>query len=972
MKKFTILIILVFLAIATVLVFPFTSSSKKYIPRTNDISIHEQSIIGAAEWMALRRVNLLTGKIEVSDIETALMQIEGLRRNKSKGLNLTLENIGPTNTAGRVRAILIDKNNPNIIYAGGVSGGLWKSTTAGNSWQQVKYAGDENSGNIPNLNISSICQDASGAIYFGTGEGFYIGYGTKSRGFEGAGIWKSNDGVVFTRLTSTWSTQESKNTFVYVNKLVAHPTIAGKIYAATAQGLQVSNDGGQTWNNPILNVANMPIKEFAGDVEISSDGTHVIVDLGINVYVSHNSGTTWTKVTGSTQDKLPLNSSRTELAIAPSNKNIMYAQCTKSDGSLLNIYRSDDGGLSWYIIGPGGSVSFNPLGNQGVYDNIVAVFPDNADQIIVGGQYALWSWGKTEGWNRLTYWSLPVSSPYYVHADQHAIEFHPTNPNIVYCGSDGGIHRSLDRGKTWQTRNKYFNVTQFYAIAHGPDKLLLGGTQDMGSILFDPSVSISTGTPYEFFEVSGGDGGYCAISNINPNIIFSTVYYGTLYRSDERGKEGTMTSPYSARVTSAVPNIGSETGGHSFVTPIALWESFYDPNSIDYVYKVAGRNYNAGEVVEIESNVPDKVFNVTLSAPVNKDDTIWVKDTYQSLLAVGFKGSAWVTRDALSTRKDPYWMPVIKFPNEVAMHLEWSADGNILYIATQVGNNANLYRVKGFIENRTIETMDVDRTGYNLETAKIASFSNRSITSIAVDPASSGNVLITLGNYGSSNFIYYTNTADVDPAVSSGPGSFVSKQGNLPAMPVYSAVILWNDSRKVLVGTEFGLFSTEDITVASPLWNDENQNGMDYVAVYSLRQQIHRNGWINEINADSGVRNHGYIYVGTHGRGIFVCKNFAGPTNVPENNILQASSNISIYPNPASDFTNFNFNLEKRSNVEFSIYDNSGKLVDKLNLTNLPAGNNSYKYNVSDLKAGIYIVRMKEADKVRTTKLIVK
>jgi hypothetical protein len=208
------------------------SKEQLYVPRSENKEITKNTIHGAAEWQAQRRNNLLTGSVDIKDIDNALKQIALLRQAKS-GSSLTWKELGPTNIGGRCRAIIFDKNNPNIMYAGGVSGGLWKSTTSGNSWTQVKYSGDTETNDIPNLNIGTICQDASGAIYFGTGEGFYQGYGTGSRGFEGAGIWKSTDGNTFTRLESTWSTSESKNTFVYVNKLVAHPTVAGKIFAAT-------------------------------------------------------------------------------------------------------------------------------------------------------------------------------------------------------------------------------------------------------------------------------------------------------------------------------------------------------------------------------------------------------------------------------------------------------------------------------------------------------------------------------------------------------------------------------------------------------------------------------------------------------------------------------------------------------------------------------------------------------------------
>lgn len=950
------------------------NAEKKYTPRSENKVLVEQTIHGAAEWQAIRRNNLVTGMVDIRDIDNALKQIALLRKGKT-GSDFEWVELGPSNIGGRCRALIFDKTNPNIMYAGGVSGGLWKSTTSGNSWSQVTYAGDAESNDIPNLNVGAICQDAAGAIYFGTGEGFYQGYGTGSRGFEGAGMWKSTDGSNFERIESTWSTTENKNIFVYVNKLVAHPTTAGKVFAATNKGIQMTVDGGATWTNPVLNIAEFPITEFAGDVKISSDGNFLIADIGINAYVSYEGGAygTWDKITGSGEDQLPMTSSRTEFAIAPSNSNIVYAQCTKSDGGLLNVYRSDDKGATWYIIGPGGSINFNPLGNQGTYDNVIAVYPDDEDKIILGGQYALWTWGKTEGWDVKTFWSIDVNDLQYVHADQHALVFHPTNPDIVFCGSDGGIHRSTDGGNTWQLKNKYFNVTQFYGISHGKvENEVLGGTQDNGSILLNPENTVSTGTNFEYVEVSGGDGGYSEISQINPDIIFSTIYYGQLYRSDEKGAENTVLSPYSNRVTATVAGIGDETAGHPFITPISLWESFYDINSIDTVVKLAPRDYVAGEVVEVESNVSGKQFYVTLEEDVAEGEEILAHDTYQSLFAVGFNGSIWATRDALSMRKVAVWVPVANFPGEVVNVIEWSNDGDILYFATTSGSNSNLYRVKGFIEYRDALSMDFTDDSYSLDFTKIASFNNRTITGIGVDPEVQGNVVITLGNYGSANFVYYSTSANVAPAITSGTGSFAVKQGNLPAMPAYDAVVLWSNSQKVLVGTEFGVYSTDDITAANPVWVDQNGNGFDYVPTYQLRQQTHRNGWIEGINQDSGVKNHGYIYAGTHGRGVFVCKSFAGPTNVSENVVAAVSNSVSVFPNPASESTNFNIKLTKNAPVQISLFDIQGKLVDVVEYSTLTAGRHSMEYNCSALKAGVYLVRMKSGSDVQTTKLIVK
>jgi len=679
------------------------------------------------------------------------------------------------------------------------------------------------------------------------------------------------------------------------------------------------------------------------------------------------------KITGSGEGQLPTNSSRTEFAIAPTNSNIVYAQCTNADGGLLNIYRSEDKGQTWSIIGPGGSASFNPLGNQGTYDNVITVYPNDADKIILGGQYSLWSWGKTEGWNLLTYWSIDINDLQYVHADQHALVFHPTNPDIVFCGSDGGIHRSTDGGQTWQTKNKYFNVTQFYAIAVGPtEKEILGGTQDNGSLLLNPDITTTTGTSNEYYEISGGDGGYCEISQINPNIVFSTIYYGQLFRSDEKGSNNDMLSFYNTRITSTVTGIGESDGGHPFVTPIALWESFYDENSVDSTYKVAPKDYVAGEVVEVESNATGRYFHVTLDEDVAEEDTIWVIDTYQSQFAVGFNGSIWVTRDALSMKKEAVWVPVASLTGNVPHCMEWSSDGDILYVATESGQNSSLFRIKGFIENRTSIQMDNINSSYGLTVTKIATFNNRTITGIAVDPEFGGNVVLTLGNYGSTNYIYYSTSAHVASEITSGSGSFVAKQGNLPQMPAYDAVIVWSDSHKVLVGTEFGVYSTDDITASSPEWIDQNQNGFDYVPTYHFRQQIHRNGWIPEISGYSGVENHGYIYAGTHGRGVFVCKDYAGPTNVPEYTNVDMISSVSVFPNPVADVTNISIILNEKSDVQISVFDIQGKLVDIINYSNLTSGRHSKEFDCSSLNAGVYILRMKAGNDVKTAKLIVK
>ncbi|MGM0650808.1 MAG: T9SS type A sorting domain-containing protein, partial [Bacteroidota bacterium] len=733
-----------------------------------------------------------------------------------------------------------------------------------------------------------------------------------------------------------------------------------------------TEDGGQTWTNPVENIAQSELIGFSGDVKISSDGNIVIASIGTEAYVSDSlSGAqgTYENVSGSGEGEISSSAARLEFDIAPTDKNYIYCQASKSNGALLNIYRSTDGGSNWEIIGPGGSDAFNPLGDQGTFDNVIAVFPDNKDEIIVGGQPNIWKWEHGGNWELKTYGYVETTSPYYVHVDHHAFAFHPNNPDVVFVGCDGGIYKSSDRGNTWQDMNKYYNVTQFYAIGHGPDGSMLGGTQDNGSLYYNPDQIITDGTDYPYRKVSGGDGGYAAISQLNPNIIFSTVYYGTLYRSEEKGVDETMYPFYDTRLISAVDEPGQE-GKANFVTPIALWESFNDVNSKDSAEYVFPSDIPADTTIQIPSETAtDLNINWTTDQSYSKGDTIQIVDHYQAALAVGFDTSVWVTREPLNFRKDPApWYPVAMGTGMVEV-LHWDKKGEHLYFAN---TNGSLFRVSGFENAYADSLMDIHHSGCVLTTTRIARFSNRYITGIAVDPNNADNVAVTLGGFGYSNSIYYSTEATTAEQTSNS-GTFESKQNNLPQMPVYDAIITWNNSNRVIVGTEYGIFATNDITANSPDWTDET-NGADYAAVYNMTQQIFPNGWNDDIDQPTAVRNHGHIWAGTHGRGIFLCDDFEGPVGIdkPDENLAAKDNNaLDIYPNPASDNLNISFSVNTPGDVNMKIYDMQGRIVKQLNFNHLSKGDHNKQMNISNLKRGSYIVRIIEGSDVNVSKLIV-
>ncbi|MEA3448024.1 MAG: T9SS type A sorting domain-containing protein [Bacteroidota bacterium] len=950
--------------------FFFNTNEEKrhYIPQENN-PVYESGFKGAAKWIHERRANQETGTVDIKDIRRAHAQITALQKKKS-GLDLSWKDVGPTNIGGRTRAIVVDKNNPDIMYAGGVSGGLWMSTTAGLSWEQIHYEGSEYTSDFPNLAIASMCQAANGDIYFGTGEGHYKPYpaGTGKRGLKGAGIWKSTDGETFTHLESTFDTEDAQDAFSYVNKLAADPNNANRIFAATKGGLRLTEDGGQTWSNPVENIAGGPLGGFAGDVKISSNGNIVIANIGNDAYVSHDGGAqgTYEKVSG-TEDNQISAAARLEFDIAPTNPNYIYCQASKGGGSLLNIYRSTDGGLNWEIIGQGGSTAFNPLGDQGTFDNVIAVFPDNEDEIIVGGQLNVWKWQHGGNWTIKSSSYVEETSTYYVHADQHAITFHPNNPDIVYIGCDGGIYRSLDRGNTWESLNKNYNITQFYAIGHGPDGSIIGGTQDNGSLLYDPDQIITDGTAYPYYEVSGGDGGYAAISQIKPNIIFSTVYYGSLYRSEEQGEDATMFPFYDGRVTSEY-TVG-EQGEANFVTPIALWESFYDVNSKDSVEFVLSSNTPMNTTVQVPSETSSDL-NMTWTADqfYMEGDTISIPDRYQAALAVGFNGTVFVTREPLNFKEDPApWFPVAYNVGMVET-MEWDAKGENLFVAN---NNGSLYRISGFENAYADSLLDADHTSFALTKTRIANFPNRYITGIAVDPSDANKVVVTLGQFGNPSNIYYSTEALTADETSSS-GTFEDKQGDLPQMPLYDAIIVWDNGNRVIVGSEYGIFATNFIGAITPSWTDET-NGADYTAVYDMTQQIFPNGYNHDLKQFTPVKNHGHIWAGTHGRGIFLCDKFEGPVGIEPGEELanQTDSKLNIYPNPASNILNAEFSLDSPGNVTLKVYDINGRLMKQRQFNGLLKGHHNKSINVSNLSRGTYIIHIDDGNHVETSRLVV-
>lgn len=559
-------------------------NSSHYIPRneaTEQGKNQAQSWNGAAAYYNMLKADPSTGLID--EAARSLAEAEALKRMnnfgsiyKTSALGLNWSELGPDDVGGRIRAIVFDKKNQGTIYAGGVAGGIFKSTNGGATWAPIN---DQ----LTNMIISCMSQDATGNyIYFGTGEAIAGAYT-----FKGAGLFKLE------LATNAITPLSSTSGYTFIKDVVCHKTDANTIFLGTdGNGFKISNDAGTTWHSAKL-ASNSSVVASAGnvyDVKLSTDGSYVFYASN-KLYRSANADDFVADITPTVVANT--NRSSVEIAISPSNPGTMYISGVTSGGSMGNVAQSVDYGATWVKLTSPIPDPFNPSGfsAQGNYDNVISVDPKNPYRIFLGG-VAFWQWyGDNTGagtWIQAAYQFTSPGSNQYVHSDLHALEWDPFNNNTLFVGGDGGITRTLNNGSSYITSNKGFNVTQAYALSYNrypslntngyPVGGAVCGNQDNGTTFVSGIYNGTKGA----LPVGGGDGNYCDFSHNNSTVLFSSVYYGQVNRAATIGYlngDGFEDAEFA--------NYGLKPGTPgfaNFVTPIRLWETDHDQTSIDSVY----------------------------------------------------------------------------------------------------------------------------------------------------------------------------------------------------------------------------------------------------------------------------------------------------------------------------------------------------------------------------------------------------
>ncbi|MFK7748413.1 MAG: WD40/YVTN/BNR-like repeat-containing protein [Kordia sp.] len=409
-------------------------------------------------------------------------------------------NIGPGGMSGRVTSIAVVNENPDVMYVGTASGGLWKSTSGGIKWKPLF---DKEV--TASVGAVAIQQSNPSVIWVGTGEG-----NPRNSLNGGYGIYKSLDGGKNWKLMGLEKTR-------HIHRVIIDPTNPNVVYVAAIgspwgehpeRGVYKTTDGGETWKQ-ILFANN---KTGAADLVMDPTNPNKLIasmwehkrdpwffksgGKGSGLHITHDGGKSWKKL--SDKEGLPKGDlGRIGVAIAPSSPNIIYALVEAKKNAL---YKSTDGGFKWTKIN-----DKKGIGNRPFYYSEIYVDPQNENRLYTIFTYVNVSEDGGKSFKQLMP-AYGVSNG--VHPDHHAWWIHPTNGKFMIDGNDGGMNITKDRGQTWRFIGN-LPVAQFYHINVDNEYPynVYGGMQDNGSWRGPAYVWRDQGIRNSYWqEISFGDG----------------------------------------------------------------------------------------------------------------------------------------------------------------------------------------------------------------------------------------------------------------------------------------------------------------------------------------------------------------------------------------------------------------------------------------------------------------------------------
>ncbi|MCA1814883.1 MAG: glycosyl hydrolase [Acidobacteria bacterium] len=437
--------------------------------------------------------------------------------------SLEWRSIGPANMGGRIADIQGVAGNPNIVYVGTASGGIFKTTNGGITWRPI--FDHENTISVGAMALEPGNPDVA---WVGTGES-----AVRNSISFGDGVYKSTDGG------KTWQNVGLRDT-ERVSKILVSPRDPNTVYVGALghafgpneeRGVFMTTDGGRTWRKTLYidnqhGVADMDIDPQNPNIIYAAmwlferkPWTHKSGDDKGGVFRSTDGGRTWTKMTNG----LPKVMGRIGLAVAQSNPNVVYAITEAKEGKL---YRSNDKGETWTRVSDQASIV-----SRGFYYTHVRVDPTNENHVyaVASTLFASIDGGRT--WRAITGRT---------HVDNHAFWIDAKDPRRIWIGEDGGIAFSRDGGDTWEA---VYNLAigQFYEVFadnRAPFYYVMGGLQDNGSWTGPSATREPSGILNDDWRmVSFGDGFWMFNHPDDPDLYLSESQGGNVVRTDMKNRE---------------------------------------------------------------------------------------------------------------------------------------------------------------------------------------------------------------------------------------------------------------------------------------------------------------------------------------------------------------------------------------------------------------------------------------------------
>jgi len=432
---------------------------------------------------------------------------------------LHFRSLGPASMSGRISDLAVYEPNPAIYYVGTAHGGVWKTTSAGATYEpQFQDMGHLSIGDV------TVSQQDPNLVWVGTGES-----NNRQSGSWGDGVYKSTDGG------RTWrhmGLRESR----HINRIVIDPVDNNIVFVAATgplwspggeRGVYKTTDGGATWK---LVLKGDPSTGANDLVMATTDRTVLYASMyqrqrsqccfngggpGSGIFKSTDHGETWTRLT----ETLPQGQmGRIALDVYRNSANLVYAliEADAAPGaagaeppagrgggggaggrgggapSQSGLYRSDDGGATWRRVS-----TANP---RPMYFSQVRVDPKNPDRVYLGGV----GLHMTNDGGQ----SMATDAAQAIHDDIHAIWINPDNTNHLLIGGDGGVAVSYDTSRTWiQHPNLPLALYYHVSVDMETPYNICGGLQDNYNWCGPSATRFSRGIKNtDWYQVQGGDG----------------------------------------------------------------------------------------------------------------------------------------------------------------------------------------------------------------------------------------------------------------------------------------------------------------------------------------------------------------------------------------------------------------------------------------------------------------------------------